>query len=443
MVIGGDYTIEAVAPPEQTLIADEYTIPGYTEVEAVAPDDAGLAAHYQFDNDTTDSSGNGHDGTYDGVPVFVPGAPDGLNPTGAIQFDGQGPQRVEVQPFDVVGSGITIACWFKTSNLDTPGSDPRMISKAVGGANDEHWFMISSSRVGDDKVLRFRLKTDDGTTAELKAGSGGIIPLDVWTHMTATWDGSMMRLYKNGVEVGSTAKVGTAVATNPDLPMAIGNQPSITDPRPWDGLIDDVRIYNSALTEGNARYLAGLGDVVKPAYHRPLLVHYAMDEGAGDVAQDGSGNALDGAISGAAWTSTTADGSASCLDFSGLGDFVVNDDAGSFLNVLELEALSISLWIQSDVTNTDKGFIIFEDPTGTDRRGFRYDKAGASGGGTDVIKYGVSQSTGSEEDESSGGLQTTDWQHLVMTWQEGVGLKFTSTESWTHRVPTMTPRRVP
>jgi hypothetical protein len=429
--------MEPVAPPEQEIIGGDYTIPGYTVVaeappdqesvpeeilvEALAPDDACLVAHYEFENDTTDSSGNGHDGTYDGVPVYVAGAPDGLNPAGAIQFDGQGPQRVEVHPFDVVGSGIGIACWFKTSNLDTPGSDPRMISKAVGGAGDEHWFMISSSRVGSDKVLRFRLKTDDGTTGELKAGApDGIIPLDVWTHVVATWDGSTMRLYKDGVEVGSMAKTGTAVATDPDLPMAIGNQPSITDPRPWDGLIDDVRIYNCALTEGNARYLAGLGSVVQPAYYRPLLVHYAMDEGAGDVAQDSSGNGLDGVISGATWTSTTADGSAACLDFSGLGDNVVSEAAGPYLN--DLAGLSISLWIQSDLIDTDKGFIIGSDPDGTDQRGIRYDTSGASGGGDDVIKYGVACTDGADETESSVGIQTTEWQHIAMVWDnDGTG----------------------
>jgi len=347
MVVDGDYTIAAVAPPAQEFIGGDYTIPGYTEVEAVAPDDTGLAAHYEFENDTTDSSGNGHDGTYDGVPVFVPGAPDGPNPAGAIQFDGQGPQRVEVLPFDVVGSGITIACWFKASNLDTPGNDPRMISKTAGGNNDEHWFMISSSRVGDDKVLRFRLKTDDGTTSELKADSpGGIIPLDVWTHMTATWDGSMMRLYKDGVEVGSTAKVGTAVATNPDLPLSIGNQPSTTDARPWDGLIDDVRIYNYGLSEGEARHLAGVGDlVIDPVYvpptYGPMRLHLEFE---GD-ANDSSSNGNDGTLMGDAQFEAGPIGQALLLD--GDGDYV-NVDGYKGINAVDgvQQPFSVANWFR-------------------------------------------------------------------------------------------------
>ena len=108
--------------------------------------------------------------------------------------------------------------------------------------------MVSSSRVGSDKVLRFRLKTD-GDTGELKADTAtGLIDLDVWTHVAAVWDGAAMKLYKNGVEIGSLDKGGT-LSTNPDANVAIGNQPVGTDGRPWDGLIDDVRLYNRGLSE--------------------------------------------------------------------------------------------------------------------------------------------------------------------------------------------------
>ena len=118
--------------------------------------------------------------------------------------------------------------------------------------------MLSSSREGGEKVLRFRLKTDDDT-GELKADTvTGIIDLDIWTHAAAVWDGAAMRLYKNGVEVGSLEKGGT-LSTNPDAKVSIGNQPAETGgDRPWDGLIDDVRIYNRGLSVDEISGLAGL-----------------------------------------------------------------------------------------------------------------------------------------------------------------------------------------
>jgi hypothetical protein len=149
--------------------------------------------------------------------------------------------------FDVTGNAISIACWFKADNLDTPGNDPRMVSKAIGGSNDQHWFMVSSSRQSGVKVLRFRLRTD-GVTSERKADTTtGTIEINEWIHVTATWDGATMRIHKNGVEVGSLAKSGT-LSTNPTANVAIGNQPTVGDDRPFSGLIDDVRIYTRALT---------------------------------------------------------------------------------------------------------------------------------------------------------------------------------------------------
>jgi len=218
---------------------------------------AGLEGYWKFDEGSgttaADSSGKGRDGTISGAAWASPGW-DGTGH--CLDFDGQGTNRVSLGTFDVTCNAISIACWFKADNLDTPGDDPRMISKAVGGANDEHWFMISSGRTGDIKVLRFRLKTDDGTTGELKADtSTGNIELDVWTHVAAVWDGAAMRLYKNGVEVGSLRKSGDAVATNPTAKVAIGNQPDGAEDRRFDGLIDEVLIFDRAMSAAQVQDL--------------------------------------------------------------------------------------------------------------------------------------------------------------------------------------------
>ncbi len=210
----------------------------------------GLVGYWPFDEGSgktaRDASGNGNNGTLDNGPKWVTGA-DAKIGTGAILFDGAD-DLVSIGSFDASGgSGITIACWFNASNLDTPGNDPRMVSKAMGGANEDHWFMLSSSREGGIKILRFRLKTDDGITGEKKALPTGIIELNVWIHVAVTWDGSTMMLYKDGVEVGTLAKVGN-LAIDPAVEMAIGNQPDGAENRPFDGIIDDVAIWNRALT---------------------------------------------------------------------------------------------------------------------------------------------------------------------------------------------------
>jgi len=205
----------------------------------------GLVAYWPLDDGSGDVARDivgGNDGELQGGPVWSGGTVG----TGALTFNGVD-TLVRVTGFDVVGgSGITIACWVITGNLDTPGNDPRMVSKAIGGNSEDHWYMLSSTRVGDEKRFRFRLKTD-GTTDELKADAPGLIDLDAWIHVAVVWDGATMMIYKNGVVVGSLAKGGT-LDVDPTVEMAIGNQPATADSRPWDGSMDDVAIWNRGLS---------------------------------------------------------------------------------------------------------------------------------------------------------------------------------------------------
>ena len=49
----------------------------------------------------------------------------------------------------------------------------------------------------------------------------------------------------------------------------------------------------------------------------------------------------------------------------------------------------------------------------------RYDSSGANGGGVNVLKMGVTTTVGVRQLETSNNSQTTEWQHVIMTWQSG------------------------
>ncbi len=214
--------------------------------------DPDLLGWWKLDDGTgtvaADSSGNGNNGTFVGDPEWVAGKFGS-----GLLFDGQGGERVSLGNLDVESGAISITCWFNAYNLDTPGNDPRMVSKAFGGGNNEHIWMVSSSRRSGEKRLRFRLKTDDGAATTEMWGDDGdaqtrVIQLNEWIHAAATWDGTTMRLYKNGVEVGSASKAGNSVAVDPSVGAAFGNQPVGAENRPFNGVMDDVRIYTRALS---------------------------------------------------------------------------------------------------------------------------------------------------------------------------------------------------
>jgi len=191
----------------------------------------------------TDTAGS-NDGTLVNGPKWRP--LEGKT-HGALAFDGSD-DRVDLGTIDVKGdSGLTIIFWFKADDFDTP--DARFISKATGIENDHHYWMVSTF---DEKALRFRLKTDGLT--DILISDPDEIQLGQWYHVAATYDGSKMRIYKNAIEIASRDKSGN-INTNASVSAAIGNQPSSAGSKPFDGLIDDIRIYNRALSASEIQKL--------------------------------------------------------------------------------------------------------------------------------------------------------------------------------------------
>jgi len=152
-----------------------------------------------------------------------------------------------------------------------------------------------------------------------------------------------------------------------------------------------------------------------------LLVWWKFDETSGTTAADSSGNGRDGTLDGnPQWVPGKLNGA---LEFDGQGDHVIDDDAENYLN--GLSALTACMWIKSDSASTDAGFIICEQPDGGDNIiTMRYDAAGATSGGTNLLKMAVVAPNDEQQLESSSNLQTTEWQHVCMTWSTGQQLKF-------------------
>ena len=202
----------------------------------------GMVGHWKFDETSgttaTDSSGNNNTGTLTNSPTWTTGKIGG-----ALSFDGVN-DYADIGTMDISGSGITIAAWVKADSF-LSAIDTRFISKANSTAEQGHYWMLGQTNSGGDK-LRFRLKAG-GSTQTLIASSGDL-PINTWFHAIATYDGTTMRLYKDGIEVGSVAKSGT-INTDTTIPANIGRNPDGSNH--MDGTMDDVRIYNRALTSAD------------------------------------------------------------------------------------------------------------------------------------------------------------------------------------------------
>jgi hypothetical protein len=128
--------------------------------------------------------------------------------------------------------------------------DDRVISKSSGTARADHIFSLGVA----DTTIRIRLRTtDNGGASDY---DGGVISLDQWVHLAFTYDGGMLRIYMNGTETASFVVTGDMIAST--LNVAIGNV-NASDDRYWNGLLDDVRIYDQALSSVEIADLATQG----------------------------------------------------------------------------------------------------------------------------------------------------------------------------------------
>ncbi len=141
---------------------------------------------------------------------------------------------------DLVGNQFTMSFWMRPGN--NGGTDPRILSKASGTSTTAHLWKVGFT---GNRRFRVRLTTADGFF-ELSSNEQAFA-YDQWQHVAVVYDGAQLRIHKDGVNIASRAASGV-VAVDPSLGVGIGNQPTGAGDRAYDGLLDQIRIYNRALT---------------------------------------------------------------------------------------------------------------------------------------------------------------------------------------------------
>jgi hypothetical protein len=222
----GPSATPTVAGPSPTPLP---TIPAGTNLVAYYPFEEGAGDH------TADSTGN-----HSAAQLFNTIWDAGKYGTG-LGYNGTN-AYTNLGNWNISENQLTVATWIKASAFSSPYHDNRIISKASGQAEQDHDWMLSTIN-NSVTTLRFRLKTD-GVTSTLIGGTNQI-NLNQWHHVAATYDGTQMRLYLDGVSIGSMAKSGS-INTSANHIFVGANPPDTYSP--WIGTIDEVIIYNTALS---------------------------------------------------------------------------------------------------------------------------------------------------------------------------------------------------
>jgi hypothetical protein len=214
------------------------------------PPSTGLVLALGFDEaggaTAVDSSPTGGNGTITGA-VRVPGRVGS-----ALSFNGVG-DLVTVPNAAALNltSTMTLEAWIQPTALT--GWHTVLLKEGAGT-------MAYEMYANNDVSRPAAYFTTPGGGIRAVTGTA-VMPSNVWTHLAMAYDGAAMRLYVNGVLVRSVARTGAILVT--DGPLHIGGN-EVWGGEFFQGLIDEVRIYNRALTQAEIAADMSAGTVPTP-----------------------------------------------------------------------------------------------------------------------------------------------------------------------------------
>jgi chitodextrinase len=199
----------------------------------------GLVSGYGFSEGTgtttADASGNGRTGTLVGGPAWTTGKNgSGLSFNGSTSYVDLGNPTA----FQLTGS-MTLSAWvFETANVPDDG---QIIAKSDGTG----WQLKSTPDTG---VRTFGIKIASSTGASIQRYSSTVRALNTWYHVAGVYDAAArtLNIYVNGALANGTLS-GTVPTSQQNAPVNV-NIGRRTGGFYISGALDDVRIYNRALS---------------------------------------------------------------------------------------------------------------------------------------------------------------------------------------------------
>lgn len=240
----GAYSVVALSgyrctePPPRNVVYSSYE---EDDVGALADAlDVGLIAHWPM-NEGTGTTVEDTVGTYDGTFVNTPVWSKGPNDDGSLAFnmdDRDGVQITGLMGSQPVG---TISLWANIGRSDIGVNPPKQ----------SNLFSIADSVViATRDYVGVSVYLYQGGATWLALNSGQAIESTGWHYITTTFDdtANIWRLYIDGVMVANSATAMTLTYTGVGTNTFIGRQGNGSANYDYDGGIDDIRMYNRALS---------------------------------------------------------------------------------------------------------------------------------------------------------------------------------------------------
>lgn len=342
--------------------------------------------------------------------------------------------------------GLTISLWVRPAS-SMSGISKGLLGKYEGSAG-QRGYMIRANDVagasGCNNVLAFILSATGGTTFNSRCADMALAA-NKWYHIVTVFKGGTNqdiyidgKLHNGGFGAESTGSIPSAINVNLQ-PLLIGK---IHSGEYFPGLIDEVKIYNFALTvdEVNLDYNQGaalkLGSVGTDAAGNPSnaadraycppgdttaacgpVGEWRFEEGSGQTAKDTSGSGNNGVIG----ALTSIDSSdpvyttgriGKALKFDGVDDYVISKNA----NLSFTDAITIEAWVKPTVTDTYMGIV---SRTDLNNHFGDFDIHLSNNG---QVRFILNDDSPTNRLDSSA-LVAGQWSHIAVTYSNSSGYK--------------------
>ncbi len=229
--------------PTPTDTATPTPSPTSTVLPTCVPAPAGLVSWWAGEGNANDIVGTNHGTLQNGV-TFAPGMVEQ-----AFSFDGTASYvRIPDDPSLGPVNAMTLDAWIK------PEAPLHTYAPIVKKAGNNSGYALEF--VGSNNVSFWVYLTGRGWTSSASAP----VPLGVWSHVAGVYDGTAVSLYLNGERVGLTSASGSIVVS--DQALNLGRDPINTD-RLYHGLIDEVELFNRAVSASEIQAIYAVGSTGK------------------------------------------------------------------------------------------------------------------------------------------------------------------------------------
>ncbi len=195
---------------------------------------------------------------------------------------------------------ITVEAWINASSWGSSYVSNSIVCKH-GWSSGERGYVL---RAGGNGQLSFAIAgvNTSGTNVSWKeaVSPNNALQLNTWHHVAGTYNGDKIRIYVDGVQVKSVNFKGTIdPSVNYNLKIGRIADDSTADKRFFHGLIDEVRIWDEALSAGDIN--SRRSEHVDSSSVNHLIGYWRMNEGTGSTLTDMGTGGNQGTLVGAAW----------------------------------------------------------------------------------------------------------------------------------------------